>query len=358
MIPEQVDEYYTYDANGNRTSSYLHGTGYRTGTANQLQTDGTYNYAYDDEGNMVKKTEIATGQVTLFEYDHRNRMTRATIWSSDPASGGVILHQESYRYDALGRRIMILADGQVTKTIYNGDNAWADIHAANARYLFGNHIDKLIAQYTPGTGTTWALTDHLGTVRESLGPNGQVISRIAFSAFGNMVSTTSDPSLRQSTFLGREFNTPIQQYNFRTRSYDPRVGRFTTQDGIGFNGLDTNLYRFIRNSPLNGVDSTGETAAWEYSIALGAIGFMLGVFYSQACILTLAVSGHGNSIRLKHFIGPPLAGMFIGMTLPFITRGAVYTSLVGETADAAVLKNVIKSIVGGALTCEVNVALE
>ena len=56
VIPEQVDEYYRYDANGNRTDSYLHGSGYVTGTANQLQeSDGTYNYAYDLEGNMIKQ---------------------------------------------------------------------------------------------------------------------------------------------------------------------------------------------------------------------------------------------------------------------------------------------------------------
>jgi YD repeat-containing protein len=82
----------------------------RTGPANQLQTDGTYDYQYDAEGNMVKKTEIATGQVTTFEHDHRNLMHRATIWSSDPSDGGVILHEEQYRYDAHNRRTSILID--------------------------------------------------------------------------------------------------------------------------------------------------------------------------------------------------------------------------------------------------------
>ena len=50
---------YSYDATGNRTM-----TGYSTGTGNRLASDGTFNYTYDDEGNLATKTEIATSKVT------------------------------------------------------------------------------------------------------------------------------------------------------------------------------------------------------------------------------------------------------------------------------------------------------
>jgi YD repeat-containing protein len=66
----QTDEAYSYDANGNRTSG---GSG--TGTNNQLLTDGTYNYEYDEEGNRTKRTEIGTGKVTEYVWDYRNRLT-------------------------------------------------------------------------------------------------------------------------------------------------------------------------------------------------------------------------------------------------------------------------------------------
>ncbi|MCY2987768.1 MAG: putative Ig domain-containing protein [Planctomycetota bacterium] len=269
VIPEQVDETYRYDANGNRTSSYLHGTGYRTGTANQLLTDGTYNYKYDGEGNMLKKTEIATGKVTTFEYDHRNRMFRATIYSDDPSSGGIILHEESYRYDAFGRRITILSDGQVTKTAYNGDNAWTDFNAANAvvaRYLFGAKIDQLIAQYAPGTGTIWALTDHLGTVPDIVGPTGQVINRIAFSAFGQVLRQTNPASPNRYLFTSREFGRVLSMYYYRTRFYNANVGRFVSQDPTGFEAMDADLYRFVGNGPLNALDPLGRTFVEEIEL--------------------------------------------------------------------------------------------
>ncbi len=67
----QANEAYSYDANGNRTNS-----GYGTGTDNRLLTDGVYNYSYDDdEGNRTKRTEIATGKVTEYNWDYRNRLT-------------------------------------------------------------------------------------------------------------------------------------------------------------------------------------------------------------------------------------------------------------------------------------------
>ncbi|MCA9262200.1 MAG: hypothetical protein KDA60_00065, partial [Planctomycetales bacterium] len=124
------DESYTYDANGNRVESHLHGAAYVTGDANRLLSDGTYNYAYDDEGNMVLRTEIATGYYREFEYDHRNRLFRVTDFSS----GGIITQEVTYTYDALDRRIARTADtdgeGGESPTIehyvYEGNNVLLD----------------------------------------------------------------------------------------------------------------------------------------------------------------------------------------------------------------------------------------
>ena len=39
--------------------------------------------------------------------------------------------------------------------------------------------------------------------------------------------------------------------------YDPTVGRFITEDPIGFLADDANLYRYARNSPLEQIDPAG-----------------------------------------------------------------------------------------------------
>lgn len=41
------------------------------------------------------------------------------------------------------------------------------------------------------------------------------------------------------------------------RHYDPRTGRFISEDPIGFSGGDSNLYRYVRNMPLMFKDSSG-----------------------------------------------------------------------------------------------------
>jgi uncharacterized protein RhaS with RHS repeats len=40
-------------------------------------------------------------------------------------------------------------------------------------------------------------------------------------------------------------------------SYDPTVGRWITEDPIGFEGNDANLYRYVGNSPTNYLDPSG-----------------------------------------------------------------------------------------------------
>ncbi len=69
-----TDESYSYDANGNRTMS-----GYSTTANNQLTTDGTYNYTYDDEGNRLTRTKISNGKIEEYIWDHRNRLPKSRL---------------------------------------------------------------------------------------------------------------------------------------------------------------------------------------------------------------------------------------------------------------------------------------
>jgi RHS repeat-associated protein len=46
-------------------------------------------------------------------------------------------------------------------------------------------------------------------------------------------------------------------YYMRARYYDPRVGRFISEDPIGFAGGDVNLYGYVQNDPVNGIDPGG-----------------------------------------------------------------------------------------------------
>ena len=59
-------------------------------------------------------------------------------------------------------------------------------------------------------------------------------------------------------YTGREYDPETGLYHYRTRPYHAELGRFISQDPIGYRAGDPNLYRYVGNSPVYGVDPTGE----------------------------------------------------------------------------------------------------
>ena len=188
---ERSDESYQYDANGNRLSSHLHGSGYQTGSGNRLLSDGEFNYEYDGEGNMIRRTEIATGTVREFRWDHRNRLVDVV----DRDSSGTELQNAAYGYDALDRRISKDVDGEVTSFVYDHEDIIFDFdvqrNSGNAvfnlahRYLHGSGIDQVLAQES-GDNVQWMMTDHLGTVRDLVDNNGVVVNHLQYDSLGRV----------------------------------------------------------------------------------------------------------------------------------------------------------------------------
>lgn len=268
------DENYSYDANGNRTDSHLHSTDYVTGPGNRLLSDGTYDYDYDDEGNMILRTETATGAVRQFEWDHRNRLRRVTDRAS---AAGVITNEATYTYDALDRRIAktVDADGEgaavettehyvydgihVLLEFTDGDGSGSvDQPVLSVRNLFGPGVDQVLAQEVIASAQTrWLLADHLGTVRDIVDDTSSVLNHILYDSYGNVISQTDSLITTRYLFTGREFDVETGLYYYRARYYDAGIGRFISEDPIGFVSGDFNLTRYVSNVPITFVDPFG-----------------------------------------------------------------------------------------------------
>jgi RHS repeat-associated protein len=255
-----ADESYSYDANGNRTNA-----GYQTGSNNQLFSDGRYTYTYDDEGNLISRTEIATGDVREFTWDHRNRLVAVR----DKQAGMETQHIE-YTYDIMNRRVAksVDSDGDASTTatttrfVYDGDNVLLEFDGSSSsipgtRYLHGPNVDQVLAQES-SSNTVWHLADHLGTIHDLVGNNGAVVNHYTYDSFGNVVDSMSDATVdTRYKFTGREFDGETGLYYYRARYYDSEVGRFIGQDPIGFEAKDTNLYRYVENNPTSNIDPSG-----------------------------------------------------------------------------------------------------
>ncbi|MEB3215344.1 MAG: RHS repeat-associated core domain-containing protein [Nostocales cyanobacterium 94392] len=96
-------------------------------------------------------------------------------------------------------------------------------------------------------------------------------TRINYDSFGEILGQTNSSVGDRFTFAGREFDSETGLYYNRARYYDANLGRFISQDPIGFAGEDANLYRYVGNDPVNATDPSGLVAALQYSRRLGEI---------------------------------------------------------------------------------------
>ncbi|MCU0960170.1 MAG: RHS repeat-associated core domain-containing protein [Pirellulaceae bacterium] len=104
--------------------------------------------------------------------------------------------------------------------------------------------------------------DRLGTVRDLAaadGPSGQarIARHLVYDAFGQRVDETVAAVDHLFGFTGREHDEESGLCYYRARYYDPHLGRFLSEDPLGFEAGDANLYRYVQNDPVNKTDPTG-----------------------------------------------------------------------------------------------------
>jgi RHS repeat-associated protein len=260
---------YSYDGAGNRTMA-----GYQTGPGNQLLSDGTWDYAYDNEGNLVRKIDPSTGVIWAYAYDHDNHLVRAVqSWNTDPSQGAVpqgtggTQLEVDYRYDVFGNRIERQetdsqggAGTSDTRFAYDGPNAWADLDGSDqlqTRRLYLDGADQLAARVGAAGAASWYLADRQGSVVGLTDAAGALADALQYDAYGNVASETNPSVSDRFGFTGRERDAATGLSYYRARYYDTATGRFLSMDPLGLGAGDADLYRYVGNAPTNATDPTG-----------------------------------------------------------------------------------------------------
>jgi RHS repeat-associated protein len=304
----QTDESYEYDENGNRTMS-----GYDTGNNNQLLSDGTYDYTYDDEGNRLTRTNIATGHVTRYEWDHRNRLASVTEEDDEENVLSVVEHQ----YDVFNRWVKRTVDSDGPGSAAAVDTYFAhedgqivldfDVSAASDlthRYLWSDRVDQILASedvtsLTTAGNTLWPLTDHLGTTRDLADRNEStgvttVTNHRRFDFYGNLLTETNSSIDLLFAFTGRPLDESTGLQNNLNRWYDAAPGRWISEDPIGFAGHDFCLTRYVRNDTLRGLDATGLVWAGPYTEEVAWDRRTSTITFNEDCLIII-LYGHGSA---------------------------------------------------------------
>jgi len=96
-------------------------------------------------------------------------------------------------------------------------------------------------------------SDKAAMNQEILDRRLHVTGHRTYSGFG--VSAPASDFL--FSYAGREVESATGLSYNRARFYDPAVGRFVSEDPIGFDAGDANLYRYVGNEPTSSTDPSG-----------------------------------------------------------------------------------------------------
>jgi RHS repeat-associated protein len=260
---------YTYDLVGRLTNlEYKHGT----------STLASYGLVYDAANRITQSS--GTDGVQDYTYDSTNQLTGAEHTTQT---------DEAYSYDANGNRISA-GYGTGTNNRLLTDGAGSQTH----RYLYGTGVDTVLADERGGA-VIWALADNQGTIRDIVDGNGTILNHINYDSFGRVVSQTSSTVEFRYGYTGREQDTETGLDYYRARYYDSAVGRFISEDPLGFGAGDTNIYRYVGNSPTNwtdpsGLESCGGEPSW-LNRGLGLLRAAGGAFQVSAGVAAAPETG-------------------------------------------------------------------
>ncbi|HBJ39162.1 MAG TPA: hypothetical protein DDZ51_31330, partial [Planctomycetaceae bacterium] len=252
------DQTFAFDDNGNRTDPET-----IVGVNNRLLQNADFNYVYDAEDRLVERHSRTDATWTSYTWDHRGRLVSVAHYDVDPVSGlNVLLGHVTYQYDVFNRPVSSFsAEGESnsnprqTHRIYDGQHLllrFVDGELAN-RYLHGPLVDQLLVDERVDTNESlsrWVLTDHQGTVRDLAVRDAStdeiiISNHRVFDAFGNLLSETAGGESTIFGYAGREWEEVADLQFNRARWYDPTIGRWISQDPIGFAAGDANLYRYV-----------------------------------------------------------------------------------------------------------------
>jgi RHS repeat-associated protein len=120
----------------------------------------------------------------------------------------------------------------------------------------GNGLEERIYVLHDANFNVTAITDASGTVLE----------RYAYEAYGQPIyldanfdflpDAQSDHSW-QHLHQGGRLDQATGNYHFRHRDLSPGLGRWLSQDPIGFEGSPWNLYEYVEGNPIKGLDPRG-----------------------------------------------------------------------------------------------------
>lgn len=235
---------FAFDAVGNRTDR-----GASVEQGNRLASFDGWTLTYDADGNLVRKLKAGVSDQS-FTWNALGQLVEVR-----DASGRVV----TFGYDGWGRRARKTVDGVTTRYVWDGENLSAEVDASGApvrEYAYYPGVDVPYAVRRASDGKVFFY--HLeapGHVTALVDGANRVAARYRYDPWG-VAQATVDTVAQPLRYGAREWDAETGLYYNRARYYDPRLGRFISEDPIGLAG-GINPYAYVGNDPVGYLDPSG-----------------------------------------------------------------------------------------------------
>ncbi|MCF6250771.1 MAG: RHS repeat-associated core domain-containing protein [Methylococcaceae bacterium] len=204
-------------------------------------------FDYDDSGRLLRKRNGAGTALYNVTYNGKGRAKA--------------INGNSFAYDPNDYRIkrqnsLYLLEGEHLEATYTSAGVLQN------KYLRGVVVDEIVNGYTyhSDNANDWTNYtfhhDHLNSVTALTGHAGSTKESNRYDAFGAILNLSFPGTGNEQLFTGRQLDVNTGLYYYRARYYDAEIGRFISEDPLGFQA-GVNFYAYVGNNPVNFNDPSG-----------------------------------------------------------------------------------------------------
>lgn len=266
---------FTYDAIGNilyksdvGNYSYDGNSGKNYANPHAVTTAGDNQYAYDQNGNVIKITSISSGQTKNLSWDYGNRLTSITI-------NGVTF---SYAYDVSGQRVKEITPTGIT--FYPTKDYSVDPTGIEKHIFLGDAAIATVRN-SEGSAAVYSIhADHLTGSNVITNSKQGVDELTDYYSFGTIrMDQQNSKHNEKRKYTGHEYDVDTGLTYANARYYDGSLGRWLSEDQVSLVLADIktveqntknsylaylsdpqklNSYAYVKNNPLRYVDVNGK----------------------------------------------------------------------------------------------------
>jgi RHS repeat-associated protein len=238
-------------------------TDYLYDAANRLEAVDGQSYVFDDNGNL-----LTTGAMTN-TWDAANRLTQMANDKSQMAN----------HYNGVGDRVAQTVGVTTTYLALDVQGGLPEViyTSEDNSYL---HLPGVIMVESAEGEVRYLLSDGLGSVRQAVDENAEVVVYNEYDPYGNPVhhSSLAEQGVIPHPFgyTGEWWQDEVGLLHLRARWYLPETGTFLSVDPVE----SEPAYQYVHGNPITMVDPSGRTIVpWDvgvkymYSCGCGWINF-------------------------------------------------------------------------------------